>query len=126
MKTLSVLFVVLILAACGSSTGPGKAGDPSLLITNDLTSDYVYITWKDGNAIVGRDSVAPRTANQCVRFLAQPDSAYWQATASDNGRVSTQSYPYFNPASRPAWKVVVSVNPGNSPSILTTLVATAC
>lgn len=116
------LFVALFLtltAACGSSTAPGGAKDPSLLFTNNLDSSWVYITWRDGQVIEGRDSIAPRTRSQCVRFLAQPDSAYWTITAHENGGLATATAPYFNPASRPAWSVVVnSVGSVGSPSIL--------
>jgi hypothetical protein len=132
MRNLSVLFLLFAALACGSSTAPGKAGDPSLLITNNLDASYVYITWQDGNAIVGKDSIPPRTANQCVRFLAQPDSAQWIITATENGATASQGGNFFNPADQPAWTVVVSSagsTPGSgSPSIITHVIdpALAC
>lgn len=112
MRAVLCFVSLVALAACSSSTAPSSAGDPSLLFTNNLPSDYVYITWKDGNAILGRDSIPPRTASQCVRFTAQPDSAYWSITASEtqNGlptNTANATAPYFNPTSRPAWRVVV-------------------
>lgn len=125
MRRLSVLIVALIAAACSSSTAPSKAGDPSLLFTNNLDSSWVYITWRDGAVIEGRDSIPPRTASQCVRFLAQPDSAYWTITAHDQGASSNVTAPYFNPATRPAWKVVVSSGQ-TSPFIVATLTNVAC
>ena len=127
-RFLSLVAVVALAACSSSSTGPAsKAGDPSLLITNNLQSDYVYITWQDGAAIIGHDSVAPRTANQCVRFTAQPDSAYWSITASDpNLGTSNMTAPYFNPSDRPAWNVVVSEGTNASPAIVVTLVNTPC
>jgi hypothetical protein len=116
MRTLLSLAAFAFLAACSSSTEPSKAGDPSLLFTNNLDHDYVYVTWQDGNAIFGRDSIAPRTANQCVRFTAQPDSARWVITAGETSPGSptpttSQGGNWFNPEDRPAWNVVV--NPGS-------------
>jgi hypothetical protein len=128
MRAVFAAACLFVLAACGSSTDPSKAGDPSLLITNNLDSTWVYITWRDGAVIEGRDSVPPRTASQCVRFLAQPDSAYWDVRVQVNTIVTTQTYPYFNPADRPAWRVVVYDKAGSPGpvSILTTLVDTPC
>jgi hypothetical protein len=109
--------IALALTACGSSTEPkpGGAGDPSVLVINDLDHDYVYVDWQDGNAIVGRDSVAPHTANQCIRFLAQPDSAKLIVTATEttvgSGGVDpshSEGGNWFNPADAPAWTVSVS------------------
>lgn len=100
------LLVLLFCAACGSSTEP-LAGDPALLVTNDLDASWVFVTWKDGQGIIGRDSVPPRTASQCIRFTAQPDSAYWQISASENGHTTEQTAAWFNPSDRPAWSVHV-------------------
>jgi hypothetical protein len=120
----SLVLLILALAACGSSTEPNKAGDPSLLITNNMPADYVFVTWQDGNAIIGRDSVAPHTANQCVRFTAQPDSAKWlivimdsQLGVSPDRATSTLGGAWFNPADRPAWDVEVNPIPNGSPLI---------
>jgi hypothetical protein len=122
-------FCLLAIVACGSSTEPGKAGDPSILVTNNLQSDWVYITWKDGQSVLGRDSVAPRTVDQCVRFLAQPDSAYWEAIATEKGSTGTitsgvagEPTEYFNPSSRPAWSLTVL----EGALMLATEVATPC
>lgn len=131
MRSLFVLSLAF-LAACGGSTEPGKAGDPALLITNNLDHDFVYITWQDGDAIIGKDSVAPRTASQCVRFLAQPDSAKWIVTASEDrggGQRSSASVGgvWFDPAARPAWTVVVNSGlPNSAPSIIANDVDVAC
>lgn len=127
MRGLLVASLFCAVSACGSSTGPGKAGDPSLLFTNNLQSSYVYITWQDGQSIIGRDSIPPRTIGQCVRFLAQPDSAKWVVTATENGGLATETTPYFNPASRPAWDVVVTSSGSvGSPQIIARDVDTAC
>lgn len=125
---MRAVFCVLLLAvaACGSSTEPRNhtlAGDPSLRITNNLDHDWVYVDWADGDAVVGRDSVAPRTVDQCVRFLAQPDSAKWIITATQTGngfRPVTASVGgvFFNPADRPAWDVIVDPNGRDSPLIM--------
>jgi hypothetical protein len=102
MRALSLVALAFVIA-CGSSTEPALAGDPSILVTNDLPSSWVYVNWKDGQGVLGRDSVAAR-ATKCVRFLAQPDSAYWDATASENGYTTVVRSPsWFNPSDRPAW-----------------------
>lgn len=124
MRALVAAFV-LALAACGSSTDPSKAGDPSLLFTND-TGSWVYVTWRDGDAIEGKDSVPPRTPSQCVRFLAQPDSAYWDISVNDPiGGSAEVTAPYFNPADRPAWRVTVSSSP-NGTILRAVLMDTPC
>lgn len=124
MKYISVAFLVLV-AACSSSTAPSKAGDPSLLFTN-TTGSWVYVTWQDGAAIFGKDSIPPRTDSQCVRFLAQPDSAFWHIEINDPiGGSAAQTAPYFNPADRPAWRVIVSSSSSGT-SILTTLTDIPC
>lgn len=124
MRTALVL-LVFALAACGSSTEPkdGLAGDPSLRITNNLDHDWVYVDWQDGEAIIGRDSVAPGAVDQCVSFLAQPDSAKWVITATQTGggnppAQSSVGGVYFNPADRPAWDVIVDPNSNGSPLIM--------
>jgi hypothetical protein len=106
MRTIGLLALVVILAACGSSTEPQRA-NVSLAFTNLLDTSWVYITWQNGMAISGRDSIPPRTNFQCVRFFAQPDSAYWQIKAHENGSLGTVTAPFFNPPDRPAWKVLV-------------------
>jgi hypothetical protein len=132
MRFISIIGAALVAAACSSSTSPvSKAGDPSLLFTNNLPNDYVYITWQDGNAIIGKDSIPPHTANQCVRFTAQPDSARWVITASETppgGSIETSSEtaPWFNPAARPAWNVRVDHNATGSPSIFASDTTAAC
>lgn len=124
MKNLVVIASIVLFSACGSSTEP-KAGDPSLLFSNS-TNSWVYITWQDGAAIFGHDSIPPRTDLQCVRFLAQPDSAVWHIEINDAiGGRAEQTAPYFNPADRPAWRVIVSSSSSGT-SIITTLIDTAC
>lgn len=99
------LLVLVVLCACSSSTA--VQGDPSILVTNDLPTSWVYVNWKDGQGIVGRDSVAARM-QKCVRFTAQPDSAYWEATATENATTATVRSPaWFEPSARPAWSLHV-------------------
>lgn len=115
MKT-SVLLLVL-LAACGkSATGP-IIGDPTVLITNQTTS-VLHFEWRDGQGTVGRDSVVGGM-QRCEAFTARPDSAYFDASITDvsNGGVSIYTQPWFDPAARPAWTMLVTPTSGG-PSIL--------
>jgi hypothetical protein len=127
MRTLLLSALFLSIVACGGSTEP-NAGDPSILVTNDLPASWVYVNWKDGQGIVGRDSVAARTA-KCVRFTAQPDSAYWEAYATENGYTNTVRSPaWFNPADRPAWTLAATEGLGavNVPQLLQADASIAC
>lgn len=126
MRTAVLFAGVALLSACGSSTAPG--GDPAILVTNGLPASWVYVNWKDGRGTLGRDSVAARTS-KCVRFLAQPDSAYWEAIATENGYTTTVRSPeWFNPADRPAWTLAVTEGLGaiNVPQMLQADATTAC
>ena len=123
MSRIAIALAVL-LTACGSSS-TGLAGDPSLLFSNS-TASWVYVTWRDGAVIEGKDSVPPHTNSQCVRFLAQPDSAYWDIKINDPiGGTAEQTAPYFNPADRPAWQVDISSDVHGT-VIHTTLVDIPC
>lgn len=120
------LFLLLSTIACSSSTG--LAGDPSILVTNDLPNSWVYVSWKDGQGTLGRDSVAARTT-KCVRFLAQPDSAYWEASATENGYTNVVRSPaWFNPSDRPAWTLNVTEGIGavNVPAMAQAEASTMC
>ena len=59
-----VLPLLFVVAGCGGSTAPGNGGNTSLLMTNKLLDNFVYITWKNGRSF-RPDSVA-RGDNQCV------------------------------------------------------------
>jgi hypothetical protein len=125
MRTLLLSALFLPMIACGGSTEP-KGGDPSLLFSNS-TSAPVYLTWQDGQQIFGRDTIPPHTVGHCSRFLAQPDSAQFEITASENGGLSTYTAPFFDPAARPAWTVDVSSDrTGGTPNITVNLVDTPC
>lgn len=120
--------LVLFVVACGSSTDLGNQRDPSLLFTNALGTP-VYLTWQDGEAILGRDTIPPHSVGHCSHFLAQPDSAYFQIVASndENGAQTVYTAPWFNPESRPAWTVDVTADrTGGSPNIVVNLVDEMC
>jgi hypothetical protein len=128
MRSLFFALCVLTISACGSSTEP-KADDPSLLFTNNLDQP-VYLTWQDGQAILGRDTIPPHAVNHCSRFLAQPDSAYFQIVATEiyggTPLTSTITASWFNPADRPAWTVTVDFAAGGSPFIYVSETDVAC
>lgn len=97
--------VVLVLAACGgASTGPAAGLDPTVLITNGTTTDTLFFTWRDGQGITGAVTVLPG-GTSCTKFLAQADSAYFDALARHVAYPTPYTYtqPWFNPATRPAW-----------------------
>jgi hypothetical protein len=106
MKRL-LLVAAVVLAACSSgSTGPGRGLDPTVLITNQAP-DTLYFTWRDGQGITGAIAVPPSSAS-CTRFLAQADSAYFEAHTIR----STYTQPWFDPATHPAWTMELTTNTG--------------
>lgn len=112
-----LICLALVLTACGSSITDNGKLDPSLLFNNHLSSP-VYLTWQDGNAIIGYDTIPAGAIGHCSHFEAQADSAYFQIVATDHGATSTITAPWFHPLSRPAWTVDVTPNTIDSPSIL--------
>src|SRR5690349_4709186 len=113
MKRYAAL--LLLLVAC-SKDSSGPAGiDPTVLITNQLAVDTVFFTWRDGQGVVGADTILPGTTS-CTRFLARADSAYFQATASFQGAATLYTQPWFDPGSRSAWTMMV-VHTNGSPDI---------
>lgn len=129
-KHIGYTIGLLALIACGGS-GTGPLGlDPAILFNNHLQYP-VYLEWRDGQAIVGRDTVAAGEMAHCSHFLAQPDSAYFQIVATDESggygpRTSTITAPYFHPLDRPAWRVDVRENGPNSPAIQISLADEMC
>jgi hypothetical protein len=108
---VGAVWLFVLLAACsGGATGP-KGIDPTVLITNQLP-DTVYFTWRDGQGIVGNVSVAPG-ASSCTRFLAQADSAYFEAHATSGGGQATYTQPWFDPATRNGWTMKAFVGQNN-------------
>lgn len=115
--------LLLLLAACSkNSTGPSGV-DPTVLIANGLSVDSVFFTWRDGQGVVGADTVLPgRTV--CAAFTARPDSAYFQGVASYLGQTTTYTAPWFNPADHPAYTMTVQHTQPGSPDFLVYEVAT--
>lgn len=95
---------LVLLAACSKSpSGPAKL-DPTVLITNPLSSDTLYFTWRDGQGIAGSVTVLPGSSS-CTHFTAQADSAYFEAHWADAVTHEWAAYtqPWFDPATHPAW-----------------------
>lgn len=111
-----VLLILLVLfTACGKApTAPGGV-DPTVLITNQLSTDTVFFTWRDGQGVLGADTVLPGRVS-CTRFLARADSAYFRAEASYLGAKTIYTQPWFDPVSRSAWTMRV-VHTSGSPDI---------
>jgi hypothetical protein len=116
IKTLhSSLFLSLLVATgCGESTDPkAESPGPSLLITNTLSAEKVYVTWNDAaGRLLFADSVGPRVSNRCIRL--QPvtaDSAQWTLKATVildfSPLISTVTSYWFHPGDRRAAEVIV-------------------
>ncbi|HEY6223473.1 MAG TPA: hypothetical protein VIW26_06800 [Gemmatimonadales bacterium] len=103
MKSILCCLAVLF-AACHSATGP-QGIDPTVLITNRSSADTVHFTWRDGQGIAGTVTVLPG-GTSCTRFVAQADSAYFDATANHPGGTAAYTQPWFDPGARPAWTMV--------------------
>jgi hypothetical protein len=120
---VAVLGCVLLYTACShSATGP-KAGDPTVLVTNEVANSPLYFTWRDGQGVVGADTIPGGTIGRCERFTARADSAYFHDSISDaasaSGNYSTYTAPWFDPAARPAFTMVVTSGaPYGGPQIL--------
>lgn len=107
-----LVWMIATLAGCSSSTGPKVIGvDPTVLITNQMPADTVFFTWRDGQGVVGADTVlAGRQV--CAKFTARPDSAYFQVVAhyhanDGNMYVTTTTAPWFNPSVTDGWTIEV-------------------
>ena len=108
MKRLLLLTAVLLAACSSGATGP-QGIDPTVLITNQTAADTLYFTWRDGQGITGTATVLPG-GSSCTRFLAQADSAYFDAHATNTQFNTTATYtqPWFDPTARPAWTMLVT------------------
>lgn len=121
--------LLALLPACSKdSSGPARH-DPTVLIVNHATSDpyaaagdTLYFTWRDGQGITGSVVVAPGRQS-CTRFLAQADSAYFEAVSTNGAGTSHYTQPWFNPSSRPAWTMEINAGVGSSPAIVVSDVA---
>lgn len=116
------LFVVV--TACGGTSEPRISLGPSLLITNTLDNEKVYVVWNDASgARLGTDSVGPRVSNRCVRLRpVNADSAQWTLTATESvGGVrltSTVTSYWFHPGDVRAAEVLVISSQQESPNIM--------
>lgn len=107
MKRLPVLATLALLVswACSSSPAAPKGLDPTVFITNTLAApDTLFFTWRDGQGVTGSVAVPPG-GTSCTRFLAQADSAYFEAHWSDSTSHEFATYvqPWFDPSTHPAW-----------------------
>lgn len=98
------LALLLLLAACGDSTGNGV--DPIVSIDNQ-SSQPVLFQWRDGQGVVGQDTV-PSHTRACENFFARPDSAYFYAIMLGAPRTDTYTQPWFNPDTRHGWTMEVT------------------
>jgi len=122
--------LLLVIVACSKDSPNGPAGiDPTVQISNS-TLWPVYFQWRDGQGVVGADTVASG-ARACERFFARADSAYFYMEITNpnpGGQPATSTYtqPWFDPTARHAWSVTVSPGTSGSPTILTSDSPTAC
>jgi len=111
------IVLLVLLAACGSSTGPA-GHDPTVLITNQ-TDWPVHFQWRDGQGVAGADTV-PAHVERCERFFARPDSAFFYADVTDPRQgMSTYTAPWFEPTASPAFTMTVTAQTNSSPGMLT-------
>lgn len=102
MKRLALL---LALAACGDSSGPGGV-DPIVQIVNN-SSQPVAFEWRDGQGVFGADTIRPG-AQACENFFARADSAYFHAEMFGGPMTDAYTAPWFDPTERHAWTMTVS------------------
>lgn len=110
---LAIVLLALLAACTKSPTGSTGGVDPTVLITNQMPADTVFFTWRDGNGVVGADTITHGRA-ACEKFTARPDSAYFQVVAhyragDGNTYVTTATAPWFNPSATDGWTVDVRV-----------------
>ena len=126
MKIRSHTVALLLgLIACDGATGPQPVTHPSLLVTNNLTNDWVYVVWMGARGqVLFADSVGPKVSRRCVRLQPVPaDSAHWTLTAAESSDGSTLSStvmsPWYQVGDLRALGVLVSsALPRQSPSIV--------
>jgi len=124
MTRTLLTFIAVLLAACSSTTGP-KGLDPTVLITNQTAADTLFFTWRDGQGTTGSVTVLPG-GSSCTRFVAQADSAYFDAhtTNPQFNTAATYTAPWFDPTARPNWTMLVG-DPRGAPFIQVELTQTA-
>ena len=126
MKIRSHTVALLLgLVACDGSTAPQPVTHPSLLVTNNLAHDWVYVVWMGAHGqVLFADSVGPKVSRRCVRL--QPvaaDSAHWTLTAGESSEGSTLTSavmsPWYQVGDLRALGVLVSsALPRQSPNIV--------
>jgi hypothetical protein len=119
MRNTLTLVALVLLAACGGATNPGI--DPTILITNETTWP-LYFEWRDGQNVLGADTIVGGVRNYCVRFFARADSAYFYAEITDPDHTvpATSWYmqPWFDPTERHAWTMLIEPRLNGSPNIV--------
>lgn len=116
--------LLVVVNACGGTTEPEIPLGPSLLITNALVRDKVYVEWNDASDTrLSTDSVGPGVSNRCIRLRpVDADSAQWTLTATefvDGVRLtSTVSSYWFHPGDVRAAEVLVISSQQGSPSMI--------
>lgn len=87
-KTFALFIIMLVLdTGCGGVSDPQTQtpNAPSLLITNKLARDSVYLSWTGADGrLLSADTVGPGVSRRCSRL--QPvvsDSAHWALTATE-------------------------------------------
>ena len=84
-RPIAALLLFGVIACDGGVSDPQPATAPSLLITNNLLYDRVYVAWNGADGqLLFKDSVGPGLSRRCVHL--QPvatDSAQWRLTASE-------------------------------------------
>ncbi len=84
--------LVVLLAACSSSTAPKAGVDPSVLVTN-WSDDSAYVTWSS-DAGLATVAIAPHAQNVCTRWTQSFDSLYVQVRAG--GAMVTAPWVHFS------------------------------
>ena len=78
--------LLVVVNACGGASDPRSPLTPSLLITNTLVNDKVYVEWNDAaDRHLSTDSIGPGVSNRCIRLRpVDADSAQWTLTATES------------------------------------------
>jgi hypothetical protein len=119
-----LLPLLVVVNGCGGTNDPRIPLAPSLLITNTLANDKVYVEWNDAaDRRLGTDSIGPRISNRCIRLRpVDTDSAQWTLTASESvGGVrltSTVTSYWYHASDVRASEVLVISSQQGSPSIM--------
>jgi hypothetical protein len=117
--------LVLVNACGGTGTSePRIPLAPSLLISNALVGDKVYVAWNDASGSrLSTDSVGPGLSNRCIRLRpVDADSAQWTLTATESVAgvrlTSTVISYWFHPGDVRAAEALVISSQQGSPTIL--------